>query len=160
MSEDKSTHADFGMQDHHHVGKAKANRIDPNWKASPEVLQTVHDIITGKTPVADDAPLQAGQIEVAVPFDYVHACAFFIVKEMKRRGLTGGFSVKVTPDEPSVEITWVRPGGLATASGNGFAQRTNCLAAHMSKLDPQHVGLAAVEAFVANLETALQSGMN
>ena len=160
MSEDKSTHADFGMLDHHHVGKAKQTPIDPNHRADEAVKQTVHDILQGNVAPVDEAPLQPGQIEVAVPFDYVHAVAFFIMKELKRRGCTNGFSVKVSPDEPHVEITWIRTGGIVTGTGNGFAQRTNCLAAHMSKLDPQHVGIEAVNAFTANLEAAIQGGMN
>ena len=157
MTENRETHATHGMTDHHHVKAAHGFKFDPNYRASPETIQTVWDIIQGKTKPATEAPLQPGQMEVLVPQEYVNAIAFFVLKELKRRGCGTGFSVKANPEAPEVEIAWLRPGGLVTPNGNGYAQTTDCLAAHLAELDPQHVGYTAVEMFVRRLEEAMNA---
>lgn len=157
MTEHRETHTTHGMTDHHHVKAAHGFTFDPNYQADPETIQTVWDILQGKTKPTTEAPLQPGQIEVMVPQDYVQAIAFFCLRELKRRGCGSGFSVKASIEAPEVEIAWVRPGGLATPNGNGFAQTTDCLAAHLAQLDPQHVGYAAVEMFCLRLEEAMNA---
>lgn len=154
---DQTTDPGFG--DHFSLKKDEG-RIDPNKRADAKTLDTVWDIIQGKVAVPTEAPLPAGQIEVAVPIEYVDAIGFLVLKELKRRHMTKGFSVKVDPDMPKVSITWERPGGIATPTGNAFDQATNCLAAWMAKLAPEHVAMAAVDHFEKHFNAAMARGAN
>ena len=157
MSDHLPTHGSHGFADHHHVVPA-ATPLDPAHRASAAVKRTVHDLVHGRIAAPAEPPLPAGHIEVCVPFDYVEAVAFHAARELHRRGCRSGFSVKVDPDAPQVLITWTPAETLARrggAGGGGHEQRTNCLAAHLAQLDAQHVGVAAVDAFVPALERAL-----
>jgi hypothetical protein len=155
MSDDKDldrSHPGFG--DHHHIRAKGGTPIDPNHRADTKVKDLVWDLLNGKQ--APEAALPPGQIEVSVPFDYVNAIGFYALQELRRKGCGAAFSVKVDPDKPVVEIAWSRPGGLATASGNGYAGKTNCLAAFMAGLAPEHVGATAVELFLERLDRTIQ----
>lgn len=149
--------------DSHAFSHAMTNRMagwkpDKNIRADKKTLDTVWDIVQGRTKPVDEAPIPAGHITVEVPDHYVHAIAFYCAKALKRVGATKGFGVKTKEQEPVVTLDWQRPGGLTTRSGNGYAQDTDCLAAWVAKLDPQHVAKCAVEVFLENISTKESMG--
>lgn len=139
-----------GFDDHHQLKRHAQPRLDPSKLLDRKIADTAWDIINGRAPTIQDAPNT-----VTVPHEYVQAIAWHMLHELKRRSCTKGFSVKVNPDLPEVDITWERTGGLVTPNGNAYRGVTNCLAAFIDKRDPQHVGIEAVETFLQQLAATL-----
>lgn len=157
MSDDTPPSPFPGFDDHHQLKRAPNQApLDPHKQAPREIKDAVWDMVQGRAPKT----VQDHPDTVTVPKEYVQAVAFFATRELKRRGCIKGFSVKVDPDVPQVFVTWERPSGIVTAEGNAYQGSTDCLTAFIDKRDPQHVGIEAVEVFISNLETAMQSGMN
>lgn len=142
-----------GFDDHHQMRRSDHAPLDPHKQAPKEVKDAVWAMVQGRAPTVQDDPNT-----VTVPHEYVGAVAWHATKELKRRGCTNRFSVKVDPDMPQVLIAWQRPGGLVTADGNAYQLTTDCLTAFLDKRDPQHVGIEAVDVFVQRLDDILKGG--
>lgn len=143
-----------GFEDHHQLRRHAPTKLDPNKPLDPKIADTVWEIAQGRAPTIQDDPNT-----VIVPKEYVQAVAWHAIRELKRRGATKGFSVKVDPDVPQVCITWQRPAGLVTADGNAYQGATDCITAFIDKRDPQHVGIEAVDTFMQRLDAVL-NGQN
>jgi hypothetical protein len=148
-----SDHRFPGFDDHHQMRRVPNQApLDPNKQAPKEIKDAVWAMVQGHAP----ATVQDAPDTVTVPHEYVQAVAFHAIRELKRRGCTKGFSVKVDPEVPQVFVTWERPSGLVTTEGNAFQGSTDCLTAFVQQRPPEHVGFEAVEVFLANLDAEIQ----
>lgn len=157
MSEDRSTLGTHGFEDHHHIGKAKQTRLDPNHRADKATKDLAWDLMNGKIkPEHIEEKRQPGEQMVEVPMEYVGQVAFCALKELKSQGCGAAFSVKRDPDAPNVEIRWDRPGGLVLPAGmaGSYVQNTDCLTAFVRGMAPEHVGRAAAQTFLSKLAEA------
>lgn len=137
----------------HHI-QAKPTDLDPNHRADTATKRMVWDLMQGRVKADQlEAPLPTGHQSVEVPMEYVSAIAFHALRELKRQGCDSSFSVKRDPEAPQVDITWQRPRSILLPAGIAMAytQHTDCLAAFVRGLAPEHVGRAAADSFLVRL---------